>query len=144
MLAHKQFFTLRLADYLAPETVEEFDSWRFMGREWAGEAFGATEFLRPRGNPHDTVLVNLDLQELPALKIKEILSRLELALTPGMEETELAALLGRPVKQHDFLPDRKTLDYQMFQPDPYYLSLTLRKDKGLTNILLIAEELSKP
>lgn len=144
MLAHKQFFTLRLSDYLAPETVEEFDSWRFMGREWMGEAFGATEFLRLRSHPEFTLLINLDLQELPAVKIKELLQRLELAVSPGMDEKDILALLGAPTKRHDFLPDRQTFDYQLFQPDPYHLSLTLRKEKGLTNLLLLAEDLSEP
>ncbi|GAB3031584.1 hypothetical protein [Bowmanella dokdonensis] len=143
MLAHQQLFSLRLVDYLAPESVEIFDSWRFMGRDWCGEAFGATEFLRPREKPEQTHLVNLDLQEMPANQIRALLARLDLALRPGMTEQQVVDQLGVPAKVHDFLPYRKTLDYQIFQPDPYQLSLTLRINDGLSSILLLAEELNK-
>ena len=143
MIAHQQFFSMRLTDYLAPESVEEFDSWRFLGREWRGEAFGATEFLRPRELPEQTHLINLDLQELPAARIRELMLRLGLPLMPGMMEQQVIEQLGPPAKVHDFLPYRKTLDYQVFQPDPYLVSVTLRNDLGLTNVLLLVEELKE-
>ncbi|MDF2178339.1 hypothetical protein P2G88_08755 [Aliiglaciecola sp. CAU 1673] len=139
MLPHKHFFSLRLAQFLAPETIETFDSWRFMGRDWLGEAFGATEFLRSKKHPDELRLIALDMVELPLHKVDEILGRLGLALRPGMDEQEIIALFGSPQKVHDFLPYRETLDYHISNPEPYQMSLTLIKDQGLSSLLLWVE-----
>ncbi|ALS99526.1 hypothetical protein [Lacimicrobium alkaliphilum] len=139
MIAHRHFASLRLRQFLAPESVEEFDSWFFMGREWLGEAFGATEFLRSKSVPDDTRLISLDLLNLPPQKATMILSSLDMPVRPGMSEAELLTLFGAPAKVHNFLPDRKALDFQVFQPDPYQLTLTLFKEQGLGKVLVLSE-----
>ncbi|WP_088329859.1 hypothetical protein [Lacimicrobium sp. SS2-24] len=140
MISHRDFARLRLSHFLAPESVEEFDSWQFMGREWLGEAVGATEFLRSKVSPSDTRLISLDLLNLPPHKTTQILQCLDIPLRAGMSEAEVIALLGKPAKVHNFLPDRKALDYQWFQPDPYQVTLTLFKEQGLGKLLLLAED----
>ncbi|GGD49930.1 hypothetical protein [Lacimicrobium alkaliphilum] len=140
MIAHRHFASLRLRQFLAPESVEEFDSWLFMGREWLGEAFGATEFLRSKSVPDDTRLISLDLLNLPPQKAEMILSSLDMPVRTGMSEQEIVTLFGEPAKVHNFLPDRKTLDYQLFQPDPYQLTLTLFKEQGIGKVLILVED----
>lgn len=139
MIAHSHFASLRLRQFLAPESVEEFDSWLFMGREWLGEAFGATEFLRSKSAPDHTRLISLDLLNLPPQKAAMILSSLDIPVRGGMSEQEIVTLFGEPVKVHNFLPDRKALDFQLFQPDPYQLTLTLFKEQGLGKVLILSE-----
>lgn len=139
MIAHSQFANLRLHQFLAPESVEEFDSWLFMGREWLGEAVGATEFLRSKSTPDNTRLISLDLLNLPPQKAAMILSSLDMPVRAGMSEQEIVSLFGEPVKVHNFLPDRKALDFQLFQPDPYQLTLTLFKQQGLGKVLILSE-----
>lgn len=139
MIAHSQFAKLRLRQFLAPESVEEFDSWLFMGREWLGEAFGATEFLRAKSAPEETRLISLDLLNLPSQKAEAILASLDISVAVGMSEPEIVVLFGKPAKVHNFLPDRKALDYQLFQPDPYQLTLTLFREQGLGKVLILTE-----
>jgi hypothetical protein len=134
VIAQSDFEKLRLRSFV--DEVVDLDHWQFMGREWIGEAVGFTEWLRPKDDPARLGSLAVDLVNLPWETTEAILDRLGLPLRAGMTLEEVTAVLGVPSGTQEFVPGRKSHDFEFGSADRYSVSCTVHDSDGLTYLVV--------
>ena len=142
MLSHLQLSTLRLRKLLEPDArLIEHKGWEWMGHDWWYEGIGFTWFGRLEREPSRTAAFELSLSELSADQLAVLSSALAFPIHHGMSLPELTALLGKPVSSEQFVPDRKSYDFQVSSESGYMVSATIQKGSGLIHVSALAADL---
>jgi hypothetical protein len=118
------------------DVVAELSHWRYMEKDWIGEAIGFTEWLRLRKDPDILRSMALSLNEQPDLCAKA-LERIKLPLRKGMKQPAVVKLLGRPTETHGFGSDRVTLDFTIGKKESYEISCTIDASDGLVYVVVM-------
>jgi len=142
MISHIQFGKLRLALFRPDEKITHLAGWEFMDAMWVGEAIGFSEWLRLESDPEVLRSLALDFAEFPPDAAASVLRAIELPVRAGMQVGELRAVLGEPVKQHRFVPDRVSYEYVVAGPPTYNVSCTVLNDGGLSYLVVMCPNYS--
>jgi hypothetical protein len=138
MISHKQFGTMRLAQFLQDHEIAELKHWEFMDQLWIGEAVGFSEWLRLEDEPEVLRSLAIDFSRFPKQAAAEVLRTIGLPVQRGMELVDLRRILGDPVKQFRFAKDRVTYDFATPGTPRYDVSCTLLNNGGLTYLVIMA------
>jgi len=127
MLSHLPLSTLRLRTQLEPDArIVEHKEWEWMGNDWWYEGLGFTWFGRLGRDPAKTAAVELSLPELSVSQLAVLSTALAFPVKHGMSLREVTELLGQPVSSEQFVPDRKSYDFQVSSESAYRVSATIR------------------
>lgn len=131
MIAEEQFKTMRMVNFADPTTIVPLDHWEFRGETWLGEAFGFSEWLRPRSRPDELHALSLDLTDCPFAV--RALRALGLPLRLGATFQEIRSELGQPDDVEQFVPGRHTLSFCRVHA-PFEVSCTIDDSVGLVYV----------
>lgn len=111
--------------------IVQLDGWDYLDRDWLGEAWGVTQWLRLASDRDILRSIAFDLLTLPRSTTTAVLTTLQLPLRPGMTIEEVTAVLGRPVEVSRLVPDRTTLEFHLGSVDKYLVGSTVHDNHGL-------------
>jgi hypothetical protein len=119
---------MRMVSFADPNTIVPLEHWEFRGETWVGEAFGFSEWLRPRSRPDELHAMSLDLTDCPFGV--QALRKLGLSLWLGASLQEVIAQLGQPDSVEQFIPGRHTFSFRRLCA-PFEVSCTISEKGGL-------------
>lgn len=137
LITHREFFQLRLGQFFPASSIVELENWEFMNRLWVGEAIGFSEWLCPADKPETLKSLSLDFSVLPKVGYERVLSALGLELRPGMNAEVIEKILGAPCETFEFVPDRKSYEFQYGSEDEYTISCTVKNECGLSYLVVM-------
>lgn len=137
MISYSRFGQLRLAQFRPDADIADLDNWEFMDHVWVGEAVGFSEWLRLEVKPETLRSLAIDFAEFPEQAAEDVLQAIDLRVRAGMKLDELTDLLGKPVKQHRFVKDRVSYDFEVIGPPEYNISCTVLSNGGLKYLVVM-------
>ena len=137
MISIARFGQLRLAQFRPDVEIAELTNWEFMEAIWIGEAIGFSEWLRLESDPGVLRSLAIDFVEFPEAAAGAVLQAIELPVRAGMRLRELRDLLGEPVGELRFVPDRVTYEFVLVGPPKYDVSCTVLNDGGLSYLVIM-------
>jgi len=138
MISHSDFGVLRLTQFRPEADIAELDGWEFMDRIWVGEAIGFSEWLRLRDRPGTLRSLAIDFREFPEEAAANVLRAIGLPVRAGMKRSDLPKLLGKPVKEHQFVEGRVSYEFIVAGPPRYNVICTVLDNGGLTHLMVMA------
>lgn len=108
-----------------------------MNRVWIGEAIGFSEWLCPEDQPNQLQSLALDVLELPSEGCNEVLRALDLRIRAGVSVDQIYTVLGTPRDTYEFVPDRKSYEFDYGDGDKYLVSCTVRNEGGLSYLVVM-------
>ncbi len=139
MTSHERFGQLRLAQFVPDAEIVELEDWEYDDRLWVGEAVGFSEWLRLVEHPKVLRSLAIDFAQFPGSAAADVFSAIALPVRPGMSLGKLRSILGEPVEDFRFVPDRVTYEFLTAGPEPYRVSCTVLNDGGLSHLVIIPQ-----
>jgi len=138
MIDIEDFEKLRMSQFLDTSDITLVSDFEFMRQVSVGETFGFSEWLRTIQAPSKLWSLSIDFEDFPMTQ--EVLSVLDLPLTPGMTIEELTRQFGPHEKMWSFVDDRRAYEFFIPQPNPtYVLECTVMNVGGLSHVVIMVQ-----
>jgi hypothetical protein len=137
MISYKRFGKLNFEKFVTQKHwVQRLKNYECMDQVWTGKNLGSIEWLQLGTFIKTTKYLSVNFNRLSDKEIDRIMTVLGLHIKKDMQQADLVRLFGQPQIFYSFENGYQRLEYQIGDYEKYYLSVLVRDDKGINNLVL--------